>query len=174
MNTYFIAIQLVAVLAWLLLVISFYKKNTNKILVIQIVSSILYCIHYLFLGAYTAVFIFIVDVIRDYSYYKTELDKYIFYFLIPVYLIIGIFNFYIFIDILPIFSSLIDGFALTKSQKVIVIGGIVSYILWIIYDISVMSYTGALTDLLIVISNMSILLFGKNIIKANKKEGLKI
>jgi hypothetical protein len=43
--------------------------------------------------------------------------------------------------------------------------------MWVIYDIFVGSYSGALTDGLIVLSNLSILLFGYNIFNKNDKSG---
>ena len=66
------------------------------------------------------------------------------------------------IDILPILASLVDGYSLTKSKEFVIIGGIITYLIWVIYDLSVMSFTGAIFDGIIVISNIYI------IIKNNK------
>ena len=41
--------------------------------------------------------------------------------------------------------------------------------MWVIYDIFVMSYSGAITDGMIVISNLSILIFGYNIFDRKNK-----
>ena len=52
-----------------------------------------------------------------------------------------------------------------------VVGAIISYILWVIYDLFVGSYSGVITDGLVVISNLSILLFNFNIFNRNDKSG---
>lgn len=168
MNINFIIIQLIGILAWLFLFTSYYRENTNKILIFQIISAILFGIHYYLLGAHTAIYICIFAIIIDYSYYKTDLDRYIFYISIPIYIIIGMINYKIIIDILPIISSLIDGYTLTKHKKVVIIGAIISYTLWVIYDLNVKSYSGAITDIILAISNLSILLFKYNIFKKDE------
>lgn len=157
MNIHFIFIQLIGIIAWIFLLISYYREDTNKILIFQIISTILYGIHYYLLGAHTAIYICIFSLIIDYSYYKTDLDKYIFYISIPIYIIIGIINYKIVSDILPIISSLVDGYTLTKHKKIVVIGAVISYTLWIIYDIRVESYSGVITDIILAVSNIFIL-----------------
>ena len=60
----------------------------------------------------------------------------------------------------------------TKKKNIVVIGAVISYTSWVIYDIFVMSYSCAITDGIVVLSNLSILLFDFNIFelkKANKK-----
>lgn len=158
-------IQFIGALAWILLVVSYYRKNTNQILFFQIVATILYCIHYYFLGAYSGLFICVFEVIRDYGYYKTDADDYIFLGSIPIYILYGILSYTTMIELLPIFSSTIDGFTLTKKKKVVVFGAIVSYTLWVIYDIAVKSYSGAVTDGIVALSNLSIFLFDKGLFK---------
>ena len=58
-----------------------------------------------------------------------------------------------------------DGFFLTKKKVVVVIGAIVTYTLWFIYDMYVLSYSGAITDAIIIISNIFILVFQLDIFK---------
>ena len=158
-NLYFWFIQLIGIIAWLLILLSYYRKNTNRILVFQIISTVLWCLHYFLLGAYSGLFICIFEVIRDSLYYKTDEDDMIFIVSIPIYILYGILSYSGLIELLPIFSSTIDGFTLTKKKKIVVFGAVVSYTIWVIYDIAVKSYSGAFTDGLVVISNLSILLF---------------
>lgn len=158
-------IQLIGIIAWLLIVLSYYRKNTNKILFFQIISTVLWCLHYFLLGAYSGLFICIFEVLRDSLYYKTDKDDYIFISSIPIYVLYGIFSYSGLIELLPIFSSTIDGFTLTKKKKIVVFGAIVSYTLWVIYDLAVKSYSGAFTDGIVVLSNISILLFDKGLFK---------
>lgn len=165
----FILIQIIGVAAWLFLALSYYRKNTNKILVFQIIGTILYCLHYFLLGAYSGVFICLFEVLFDYGYYKTDKDNFIYLASVPIRILGGILTYNVIYDILPILASLIDGYTLTKKKKKVVIGAVISYTLWVIYDICVMSISGAFTDGIIVLSNLSILIFGYNIMKKDKK-----
>lgn len=165
MEFQFILIQLLGFLAWLFLAVSYYRKNTNKILVFQIIGTILFCIHYFLLGAYSGLFICAFETLFDYGYYKTDSDKYIYLISVPVRILGGILTFKTLVDVLPIVASLIDGYSLTKKRKTVIIGAVISYTIWVIYDIFVMSYSGALTDGIIVLSNLSILFFNYDILK---------
>lgn len=166
----FIFIQILGLMAWLFLVLSYYRKNTNKILVFQIIGTLLYCIHYFLLGGYSGLFICAFETIFDYGYYKTDKDEYIYIISVPIRIIGGLLTFRGVMDLLPIIASLTDGYTLTKKKKIVVIGAIISYTLWVIYDIYIMSISGAITDGIIVLSNISILLFNYNILKKEDNE----
>lgn len=170
----FILIQLIGLLAWLFLVFSYYRKNTNKILVFQIIGTLLYCLHYFLLGAYSGLFICLFETLFDYGYYKTDKDKYIYIASVPIRILGGVFTFNTIYDVLPILASLTDGYTLTKKKKIVVIGAVISYTLWVIYDICVMSISGAITDGIIVLSNLSILIFGYNIIKKDDDNAINL
>ena len=171
MDLKFILIQLIGILAWFMLGVSYYRKDTNRILVFQIIGTFLYCVHYGLLGAWSGLFICACETLFDFGYYKTDKDNYIYMASIPIRIIGGLFGFQTLVDILPITASLTDGYSLTKKKKVVVAGAVISYTMWVIYDIFVMSYSGAITDGLIVLSNLSILLFGYNIFNKNDKSG---
>ena len=165
-------IQLIGAISWLFLVISYYRKNTNKILSFHIISTVLDALHYFLLGAYSGTFVCLFESLRDYGYVKTDKDDYIFLGSIPVYVIMGIFTCHSFIDILPVFASIIDGYTLTKNKKTVVFGAIIAYSCWVIYAIAVKSYVGILVDGILVLSNLSIFLFDKDLIRGKflKKE----
>ena len=175
MDYYFMFIQLLGFLAWLMLVYSYYRENTNKILIFQILSTIMFCIHYYLLGAYSGLLICIYEVIRDYSYFKTDKDNYIFIGSVIVYVISSIITYTSILDLFPYLASLIDGFFLTKNRKTVVFGAIITYTMWFIYDMYARSYSGAITDGILIISNLMILLFnidifnGKNVKKLTNK-----
>lgn len=165
MRINFWVVQLIGAISWLFLVISYYRKNTNKILSFHIISTTLDALHYFLLGAYPGTFVCLFESIRDYGYYKTDKDDYIFLGSIPVYIILAIFTCHSFIDILPVFSSVIDGFTLTKDKKVVVFGAIIGYSCWVIYAVAVKSYVGVIVDGILVLSNLSIFLFDKDLIR---------
>ena len=169
MDLWFIFIQMIGIIAWLMLILSYYRKDTNRILVFQIIGTVLYCVHYGLLGAWSGLFICACETLFDLGYYKTDKDKYIYMASIPIRIIGGLIGFSTLVDILPITASLTDGYTLTKKKKVVVIGAVISYTMWVIYDIFVMSYSGAITDGMIVLSNLSILLFGYNVMDKKNK-----
>ena len=159
MDYYFLFVQGLDIVAWLFILFSYYRKNTNKILVFQIIATSFFILHYYLLGAYSGVFICLLEEIRDYLYYKTDKDKYLFLGSIPFVIGIGMLSYHNLFDLFPIFSTLIDGCSLTYGKRVVLFGSIVSYSLWVIYDFCVLSYTGMITDFLVVLSNIGILLY---------------
>ena len=162
-NMNFWVAQLVGIEGLLLILISYRRKGTNQILFVQLLASLCYIVHYLLLGAFSGLFICFIDFIRDILYYKTDKDRLIFFLSAPVYILIGLFNYHTYVDVLPTIASINDGFWLTKHKKAIVIGAIISCILWIFYDYAYKSYTGIFDCTIIIISNISILLFDKTI-----------
>ena len=152
----FILAQTCGIIAWLLMLLSYYRKNTTKILIIQVFSIIFYLLNYLFLGELTGLFVLILELVRDYLYYKTDKDNIIFISTIPIYIILFIMSSNEWIEMIPIFASLFEGFTLTKKKSIVVPGALIVYSMWFIYDFKVQAYSGALTDILIVFSNLFI------------------
>ena len=73
-----------------------------RILVFQIIGTVLYCLHYGLLGAWSGLFICACETLFDFGYYKTDKDKYIYMASVPIRIIGGLFGFSSVIDILPI------------------------------------------------------------------------
>ena len=161
----FIFAQIIGLISWGLLVYSYYKKNIDDILLIQVIGGIFEIIHYFLLGAFSGLVVVILELIRDYSYYKTDYDKYIFIISLPVYFFIGYFSYNHLIDLLPVIASTIDGYALTNKKSIAIIGSIINNSLWFIYDVYCMSIVGVIAELLFIISNIYILFCDKNKIK---------
>ena len=152
--------QICAIIAWILLLISYHAKRENKVILYQILSSILYIVNYFCIGALTGFWISLFELIKSIGYYKTDKDKYIFLYSLPIYIIIIYFTGFNILTILAVLGSLIDGYVLLKDKKTMVIGGILSYSLWTIYDLFFFDFAGAISDIFVVISNLSILIKG--------------
>ncbi len=161
MDIQFILIQFIGFMACCFLIYSYYGKDTNHILIVQMISTVLFCIHYLLLGAYSGILICVYELIRDLLYYKTDLDDYVFMGSFIVYLISVLITFTSWLDIFPYGASLVDGYFLTKKKKVVLFGAIVTYASWLIYNLYVKSYALVITDVVIIVSNTYILLFKK-------------
>ena len=156
----YVTAQVLGVISWIIFLLSYYSKRINKVLFMQIVASILDCLCYALLGAWTGLLISVFELIKGFGYYKTDKDKYIFIFTIPIYIIIGLVSERTIFTIIPIAASLIDGYAVLRSEKTAVKGGVISNFLWMIYDLSYLDFAGVLSDLTLVISNIFIITYG--------------
>ena len=169
MDNFVILAQITSIIGWLLLVYSYYKDDIDKLLFIQIISSIFYCISYFFLGAWSGLLVCFIELLKGIGYYKTDSDNLIFLISLPVYIFMAMFTYNGFLSLLPIIGSIIDGFSLTKNKTIATAGSFISNVLWVIYDIGILAYTAAATDAILVISNLFILIFGySSILKVRK------
>jgi len=169
MDWFNIFAQLTAIIGWLLLVYSYYRDDIDELLFVQIISSIFYCLSYFLLGAYSGLIVCFLELLKSIAYYKTDKDELIFFVTMPLYIFIGIFTYDGLLSLFPVFGSIIDGFSLTKNKNIATIGSIISNILWLIYDIVLLAYVAALTDGILVLSNIILLLFGySRLLKTNK------
>ena len=149
-----IYIQLIGLLAFCILVLSFYKKDTKTILVYQTTSNLIYFIHYFLLGGLTGAFISLMSVIRNIVFIKTK-SKIIIPIFILSYLIITIIFYESIYSILPMISNSCYLIFITfNTKKDLLIGEIISATLWVIYSIFVLSYTEIITESILIVSNV--------------------
>ena len=154
---FFMFVQLIGLIGWILLVVSYWKKDINGILLFQLVSGVFYAFHYYFLGAISGLFVIVFELVRDLLYYKTDWDHYIFIGTIPFYIFFGIINYTGFISLFPVLASIVDGYGLSFKKKSAVVGAIVSSILWIVYDFVSGSYIGIVRGVILLVSNIMVL-----------------
>ena len=161
MTIEFILAQITALIAWIFFMSSYHAKRENKIILLQIISGAFYSISYFLGGATTGLFISLFETITAIGYYKTDKDKYIYLCTIPIYLLIAYFSRSDgWLVIIPIIAALIDGYGLIRNNKIMVICGIISNALWIFYDLYFLEYVTVLGDLFLVISNLTIVIYG--------------
>lgn len=161
MDLNFYLAQITAILAWIFLIISYWKNKDNKLLVLQVISCIFFILNYIFLKAYTGLFVIVFEIIRDSLYIKLEDDKKTFIYSLPIYAMIGLFSYDGFWSLFSIFASLNDGYALIYKGKKVVFLGIITYVLWLIYDLYYVSYANVIAEAAVIISNITILIIGK-------------
>ena len=164
----FILAQVIGFISWGLLVYSYYKKDIDDVLKYQVIGGIFEVIHYFLLGAFSGLVVVILELLRDFSYYKTKHDKYIFIISLPIYFFIGYFSYNHLIDLLPVVASAIDGYALTNKKHIAVIGSIINNSLWLIYDLYCGSIIGVIAEIIFIISNFYVMWHDNNIIKIKK------
>lgn len=171
MDIAFILAQVFAILGWLFLLFSYYREDIQKLLFIQIIAAIFDTASYALLGADAGLLICGFELVKAILYYKTDKDNLIFLVSLPVYAVVAWFSCQEegLIALLPIIGSVIDGFALTRNKTFATVGGIISSILWVIYDIVILAYSAAATDSIMIISNIFVLILGySHILRINK------
>lgn len=149
-----LVVQLFGFIGFVLLLLSYWREHINGVLVIQLFSGLFYMVHYYFLGANSALLVLMVEIIRDFLYYKTDLDRYIFFGTIPFYVVFSYFSFDGFLSLFPTFSSIIDGYGLSIRKDTAVVGAMISETLWLIYDFNCGSYVGVLAGIILLSSEI--------------------
>ena len=152
--------QVFGIISWLLLLYSYTKEDIDKLLYIQILVCLFDVISYLLLGADAGLLICLVELIKTILYYKTDKDRLIFRIGLVFYILISFLTVKSWITILPVLGSIIDSFGVSKDSKSANICSIISNTLWTIYDILILSYIGALNDVVVIICNISVLFLG--------------
>ena len=125
------------ILGLLVMVISLFQKNKDRMLGYVVFNGIFFGIEYLLLGAYSGMFS---------NFFGISFDGKI-------------------VSLLPIIAEIIYVIALwQKDVKKIRIGTLLMVILWLIYDIFVKAYPSMITDL-IVMSSTIVAIVIKDILK---------
>ena len=157
-------IQLIGLLAFCILVLSFYKKKESMILTYQITANFAYSVHYFLLGGIAGALTSFIGIFRNILFIKLKNNKVILgSIFILLYLIITIIFYEDFYSIFPMIAnssyliSMING-----SRKSLLIGGILNSSFWLLYSIFVSSYAGMVTESIIIISNSIHLINIKN------------
>lgn len=159
------------ILGLLVMVISLFQKNKDRMLGYVVFNGIFFGIEYLLLGAYSGMFSNFFGIFRTYISKEKEKHKnlnkwHILLFFIIGYAIIGFISFDgKIVSLLPIIAEIIYVIALwQKDVKKIRIGTLLMVILWLIYDIFVKAYPSMITDL-IVMSSTIVAIVIKDILK---------
>ncbi len=152
-----ILIQLISLLAWFFITISYWQNKKITLVIFQIIANLTYAIHFYLLGGISGTLCNLAGVVVLFLLLIKEKSKKNCYgLIIPIILIFM----FIFItsynkpyDIFPIFACIIPlGTNWFKNTLIIRIGGIIGTISWIIYDIFVGSYIGIITNIIFVFS----------------------
>ena len=148
-------IQLIGILAFCVLVLSFYKKEPKRIIAYQILSNFAYTVHYLLLGALSGAYTSLVGIFRNIAFLKVKKNKNVLVIVvIAIYILITIVFYESFYSIFPMVANSLYLITMIKnSRKSLIIGAISSSILWLFYAIFVSSYASVITESILLISN---------------------
>ena len=158
MKKMFILIQIIGGIGYFLLSVSYYRKNKKDILFIQILSYMMFVIHYYLLGGITGSICNLLGLIGFlviYFFEKNHKNK-LPLFISPVVLailIISLLTFKNIYSIFPIFASIsvLISF-LEKDVHIIRLIGVFSAICWLVYAIYCDSYVAIVFEVLLLLS----------------------
>ena len=146
--------QVLGLISWLLLIYSYSKEKLNELLFIQIFVALFDVASYLLLGADAGLLICAMELFKTILYYKTNKNNGMIAISIIGYILIGLLTIKNWYACLPVVASLIDSYGTAKDSKMANITSIISNTLWTIYDVIILSYIGALNDIVVVICNI--------------------
>lgn len=137
----YIVAQIIGAIAFIILGISYFKKQKKGILFLQILSYIFFCIHYYLQDGLTAAICNIVGlvalvVIYLFDKYQLKNKALLVIGLIPIFIAILILTYKNIFSVFPVLASIftISSF-LAKSERIIRGIGIVSAVCWLAYAI---------------------------------------
>ena len=155
----YIISQILILILYSFLGISYLQKNRNKVLILNIIVDILHIAAMCLLKGYSGAAMGLVSLYRDiflliYSRKKNSKNRDIFILITSVILII-IFSFVTYngiFSMLSIVATLITTFAIwQKNVKYYKFFGIISSLLWILYNVFVFSVVGIVLESIILI-----------------------
>jgi len=158
LTTTYIVSQVFVVMSYMLLATTYFLKSRKSIIIAGFVSLMIMCVAYILLSAWTAVAMVVVAVIRNIiflydekKYGKsnkiTKRDNYILTFLILITIALTIPTYSGFLSLLAVFANTVYTVSVwQKNPKVYKILGIPGGLLWIAYDIYIMSVMGIILE----------------------------
>lgn len=156
-------IQLIGLLGFSILILSFYKKEPKMILTYQVTSNFAYTVHYFLLGALSGAFCSLIGIVRNAVLIKFNNKKIIIPIFSIIYLIVTILFYEGIYSVLPMIANILYLISITqKNKKIILIGAITSSAFWVTYAIFVNSYASIITESILMISNFIQLIVKKN------------
>jgi len=151
----FMLAQIIGLFSFIVSLIAYHKKTKKKILSTMIISNTLNFIHYFLLDALSGGITKIVAVIRDILIINKKNSKSIFYIFVFIYLILGITLYENLLSIIPIIASFITTIAaFFGSPYIIKIVALLTFTLWLIYNIFVLSFAGIISNIIAIISTI--------------------
>lgn len=159
----YILSQVFVIIMYILLALTYYLKDRKKILIISFLSGISSAIAYILLGAWTGFAMCIFAMIRNIIFFIdekkngkrdkiTKIDIMILIVLILITVIFTIFTYTDFLSLLSVFATSIYTYSVwQKNTKIYKLLGIPTSIVWISYNVYIMSIFGIILESILLI-----------------------
>ena len=154
----YLVAQIIGFIAFAISLIAYHRKDKKTILGNMILSNILNLIHYLLLGAFSGCITKLLAIFRDYFIILKEkhpkLSNIIYLILfIIVYVIATIFTYSGILSILPLVAAIIYIIFIWNGNELQIKKiAFLCYFLWLIYNISILSIAGIISNVVALIS----------------------
>lgn len=150
--------NIIGFIAFIVSLIAYHRKTKKEIFENMVITNVLDIIHYLLLSAYSGCFTKIIALIRNIVIIKKERiqwlsSNYCLILFIIIYIISGIFTFTNIWSIFCIMAAIIYIILCWNGNELQVKkSAFFCYFLWLIYNISVQSYAGIVSNIISIIS----------------------
>ena len=148
----FVVAQILGLLALFILGYSFQKNNKENMLKLQMISSFLFALQYVFLTAWTGALMNFICIVRNYifkKYEKSPIPIGIVCILIILIISLSAISWDGYISILPPIAIILYTISLTQNKlKIVRLTEIISCSLFIIYNIKVLAITGLISTII--------------------------
>ncbi|MDB5161581.1 MAG: hypothetical protein JWM52_89 [Candidatus Saccharibacteria bacterium] len=150
--------QIIGYVALLFIILSFQKNKRTTLLLIMLAGLLLFTIHYALLGAWTGSLANLIEAGVVFIAYKKETNTWAqktwwLYLFIGLYIITGVFTTKSWIDVLPIIAQTFGAIAVwqIKARRIRFLM-LLPRLLWFIYNLTVGSQAGVITEVLVTVS----------------------
>lgn len=166
-DTTYILSQIFTIITYILLGVTYYAKDRNKVLVLSFLSLIANGIAYIFLNAWTGLAMCIVALIRNIIFLVDEkkngvkdknnkTDIIILVILYIILIISTIFTYEGALSLLSVFATALYTFSVwQKKTNIYKLLGIPIGVLWILYNIYIMSVFGIILETILLICSLT-------------------
>ena len=149
---YYLLSQIIVIVATIFIAFTYFIKNRKKILILFILYSIFYGIHYLLLNATTGFLMNLVSIIRNIIFYKQEINnkqnsKIFLVVLFSIIILFTLCSYKDYYSLISMSASLISTYSIWQKSPIIyrILAVIVS-ICFIIYAIHINSVFAIITE----------------------------
>lgn len=147
--------QILGFIYALFLILSNFGKSTKQILFLQTISFFFKTLHYYLLGGISGFLTSLISMIRNIIFYKIKESKIWIVFFIIIYIIIGIITLKSIYALLPVFATIIYTLIINyNNPKYLRYGIFITSLTWLIYNIYIISYSGIIIQIIMLISNI--------------------
>lgn len=171
----FLIAQFLGVLSMICMILSSWQIKRKSILFCLVFDNIFCFLQYILLGAYNGAFTNIIGLFRTIIFTKKGSDEFyktnnILYIIITLYATVGILTYKNLLGLFPTIASIFYAIVLWQEKpKNIRIGTSVMLFMWLLYNIFVGAYIGAICEGVMLISSV-VAIIKIDIIKNYKKE----
>ena len=154
----YIFAQILGFIAFLVSLYAYQRVNKKDILLCMVISNIINLVHYLMLGAYSGCITKVIAIFRDFFIVLKEKNKRlssVLFLIIFILIYVGV-SIYTFTNVLSLFPLLAAIIYIIPTwlgdSKTVKKTALFCYVLWLIYNVYVLSIAGVIANIVSIVS----------------------